>query len=503
MGRGELRSMVLAVACGLSLAACGDGGAIVDAASAVDAPTGRDDGGLDGGEGLDAAAPPDAATPADDAGTDRDTGAGLDGGGDAWLEPSDAWLAPDAGGCGPGLHDCAGVCVPEREACGVALPDTCTTSAECGAAGECVAMQCVCTAGHRACTAGCCPVRHAATTLAGVAGTAVALDHGPDGTAFVLVQESLGASCALQLFSRPPGGALARTALTIPTHCGSSDHFDLAVRADGELFIVVGPSYAEGTAIVLHRWRVGASSSTTRMLGSAYGYGAGVGLTFDDEQTAWASWSRGRSGGLDAASISMTDVVRTYMLSASGTIDQTDVEHDPVRDAVDSFWGHRYTGSFVSGAVLLDGTTPLAPRCPADDAAFDTRGRQWAVYDTYSSILTHLCVAGGTDVEVRRATVRGGRLPNVLAATALAIDGEDIAFVSYYDSATYVAGWLASGDGTRWSRGELPVVYGIPMGETRPGVAFTAIDAAPDGRIAIVVVPEDATMGDLTLVTFE
>jgi hypothetical protein len=39
------------------------------------------------------------------------------------------------------------------------------------------------------------------------------------------------------------------------------------------------------------------------------------------------------------------------------------------------------------------------------------------------------------------------------------------------------------------------------MGDASPGRAYTAVDATPSGRMAFVVVPVDATMGDLTVAT--
>jgi len=494
--RAQLVRTVLAAAA-LSASACGDGSTSPDAAMAADArrdpdaAEALDTGTADTGISLDAALEPDAWTmPVVDAGLD------------AALEPDAG--PPDAGGCGMGLHDCGGTCVPEREACGVALPDACTTSADCGAAGECVSMRCVCGAGYRSCTAGCCTVAYDTVELAGVSGLGVLLDHAADGTAYVLVHEQISSSgCALRLYARPPGDALARTTLQLPTHCSpNNDHFDFAVRRDGEVVVAHAPSYAEGSDVTLYRWRSGDVSPTATMLGTGYGYAGGVGLALDDEETAWVSWARARSGGMSAAAVTTAGDLRTYMPSgASGSVEQSDVARDPMRDAVDAFWGHRYTGSFISGVVLLDGATPRDPRCAADDAAYDSMGRLFAIHDTYSSIRTEHCLAGETVGAMEYVVVRGADPPRTLLGKALAIDGEDVAFVSYYEPSAYRGSWLATTDGARWSRGDFSGFFRVPMGGTMPGRAYTAADAAPSGRMAFVVVPTDATMGDLALAT--
>jgi hypothetical protein len=340
--------------------------------------------------------------------------------------------------------------------------------------------------------------------LAGVSGYGVLLDHAPDGTAYLLVHEMLSSSgCALRLYARPPGDALVPTALSIPTRCSpNDDHFDFVVRSDGAVLVAQAPTSGEVSDVVLYTWRPGDPGPTTLTLGTSFGYRGGVGLALDDEGTAWVSWARSRSGGMSSAEVTIAGDLRTYMpTGTSGSIEQSDVERDPARDAMDSFWGHRYTGSFISGVVLLDGASPLSPTCPADDAAYDASGRLFTIHDSYSSIRTNFCIAGVTTALIEYVVVRGADPPRTLLGKALAIDGEGTAFVSYYEPASYRASWLATSDGERWSRGDYGSFFRVPMGSTTPGRAWTAVDAAPGGRMAFAVVPIDATMGDLTLAT--
>lgn len=421
--------------------------------------------------------------------------------------PDNAVATCDGASCGyacaAGFHRCGAACVPEARACGVPLPEgMCGDAKDCGAAGECIKSACVCAAGHVACSAGCCPVTYDSASLAGVAGRGVQLEFGGDGTAYVMVQVEVGASYELRLYTRKPGAkVLERAALSIPVSY-RSEAFDFAVRGDGTLFALVAPVSAESTAVELHQWRAGMTASTSERVGSAFGYDPGLGLALDGKQTVWASWSRQRSGGLDAFSLDRDGLRRSYMHNPSGTVEQTDVEWDPKGGGVYSFWGHRYTGMFQSGQVQLAGMGGLASSCPADDAAFDGQGRLWTIYNSYSSIRTYFCL-DGKQVAASAATLRAPALPGAFGGP-LVVDGDDTAYVAYYDKEGYAANWIASRDVQRWSRGTLPVRYGNPQGSTSPAPAYMSSARRPgSGRVSFVVLPSNATMGEMTLVDLQ
>lgn len=501
---------ILIVVSALAFGACGSTGEpVVDAgpgAGAEDAAQRPLDGGPTDAGRADAGASdagPDDAGP-DDAGP-SDAGPDDASLGDAG--PGDAGAELDAGPtCAADEHECDGACVPIGRACGVPIPDACTTTADCGAAGECIDARCVCANGYRACVAGCCPVSYRTSTLSAddLVAQAVELAFGADGTAYILVQVEVSTvpdtQHELHLYTRAPalGAPIVRESLSIPVSY-QDETFGFGVRSDGTVFVAVAPRSGEGSPVELHRWTSSASSSEN--IGSAFGYDPGVSLTIDDDDTVWASWSRSRAGGLSAYSLTSGGVARTYSDTVGGTIEQTDVEHDPVSGAVYSFWGHRYTGNFVSGVVTLTEHPNLSPRCPADDAAFDSLGRHWSVYNTYSSIETHLCRDGMTRPSTT-AIVRGS-LPRAIPRARLAIDGEDAAFVTYYENGTYTVHWIASTDAERWSRGALPVHYGLPSGSTTPAAAFVDVARRPDGPVSFVVVPSDPSMGPMTLVDIE
>ncbi len=423
----------------------------------------------------------------------------------ACTAPDDATATCESDACGftcdTGYVECDGACIPESRSCGVAIPDTCAETSECSGVAECIDGACACAAGYRACGAGCCPVTYGSAMIDGVEGGDVQLQFGPDGTAYILVQTEVASSTfELHLYTRAPGGAIERAALTIPV--SYDDHsWDFAVRDDGTLFAAAAPNTGEGTNVILYEWREGMSDATSETIGSGFGYDLGVGLSLDAAQTVWVSWSTSRSGGLSAFSREVDDTRRTYSHGSSGTVEETDVEYDPMRDGVYSFWGHRYTGTFQSGVVTLSGDTDLSPRCPADDAAFDSMGHHFAVYDSYSSIHTYFC-RDGVSVQATMARIIG-TLPNVLGHARITIDGEDTAFVSTYDTPSYRAEWLASRDGETWSRGELPVHYGNPSGSTSAAPAYVAGARMPSGHVAFVVLPSDATMGPMVLATLD
>lgn len=404
--------------------------------------------------------------------------------------------------CSPGFHECDGECVEEKRSCGVPLPsDACDSPSSCGEAGECIDSTCVCAVGFSACTAGCCPVTYATTTLANVEGDGVQLEYGSDGTAYILVQVEAVSGFALQLYTRAPAATtIVRETLTIPVGF-DRENFDFAVREDGTVFVAASLGSAESAAVDLYEWRAGMAEATVENMGSAFGFNVGLGLAIDGDQTVWASWSRQRSGGLNDYSQTLGGVRQTHTNFPSGTISQTDVEWNPAQAGVHSFWGHRYTGSFVSGQEQLAGATPLATTCPADDAAFDANGRLWTIFNSYSSIVTHFCL-DGVSVEGRDAIARSPRLPTRFDGP-IVVDGEDTAFVSFYEQNAYTAHWLSSRDGESWARGELPIIFGNPMGATSPARAHVSSARAPSGRISIVVLPSNATMGEMTLVDLQ
>ncbi|HJL18279.1 MAG TPA: EB domain-containing protein [Sandaracinaceae bacterium LLY-WYZ-13_1] len=507
--------LALVTACGGESPADGgpgaDGGVPIDAAPADDGGTpGGDDGGApDGGPSADAGACESGHHPCDDACVPDDDPATCGSACTPCPAPENAVATCEDGTCGhacaEGFHDCDGECVPETRSCGVPLPsEACDGDGDCGAAGECLDGVCACAAGHRPCVAGCCPVTHGTTTLTDVDGRGVQLEYGPDGTAYVLVQAEIGPiserTWELHLYTRAPGAAtLERAEFTVPV--SYDEHtFDFAIRSDGTLFAAVAPATGESTAVNLHEWRPSMTEPVTESMGRGFGYNIGVGLTIDDDDTVWASWSTARSGGLSAYSLASDGVRRSYSHSVFGTVAQTDVEWDPATDTVHSFWGHRYTGDFRSGVVLLDGTPALESPCPADDAAFDSAGHQWSIYNSYSSIQTYFC-RDGTVRQARRVTVRG-TLPTAFGGP-LVVDGEDTAYVAFYEADAYTVHWVASRDVETWSRGELPIRYGLPDGSTSPAPAHVDSAVDPSGRVSFVVLPSDATMGPLTLVDFE
>lgn len=405
--------------------------------------------------------------------------------------------------CAAGFHLCDSACVPEARPCGVPLPDgKCTDSMRCGMAGECIGTSCVCTAGYASCSAGCCPVSYSSTSLAGAAGRGVQLEFGADGTAYIMVQVSSGSDYSLQLYTRKPGKTtIERAALTIPVGY-KREAWDFAIRNDGMLFAAVAPVSGEGSPVELHSWKEGMTSSTSERIGSAFGYNPGVGMTIDGKQTVWASWSKSRSGNVDAFSLELDGLHRNYTHSSAGTVEQTDVEWDPKGGGVFSFWGHRYTGTFSTGVAQLSGASGLANTCPADDAAIDSQGRMWAIYNSYSSIHTYFCAPGET-IAASSAKMRAPALPTAFSGP-IAIDGDDTAFVAYYDQSAYTAHWFASREGQRWARGTLPVRYGNPSGSTSPGSAVIGSARRPgSGRMSFVVLPSDATQGDMTLVDLQ
>lgn len=402
--------------------------------------------------------------------------------------------------CDTGFHLCDGACIPESASCGVPLPDACAATSECGGAGECIDARCVCAAGHRACptstgAAGCCPVAPSSVSVAGIDATDVQLQLGPDGTAYILVNTDVGSYHELRLHTRAPGGAIERAALSIsPVPDGRS--YDFAVRADGTVFVAV----ARDSDPQLHQWRAG-GAHTFESIGDSSAP-RGIALTLDAAQTVWVAWPV-LNASMRGFSLDMAGTRRSYALPGTLYSAQADVEHDPTDDTVYAFWGHRYSGSFVAGVVgLSDDEAVLSPSCPADDGTFDPGGRNWAIHDTYSSIVTRVCI-DGVSVPMRSDAIVRGSLPVRFHGARIITDGEGIGYVSFYEHDAYEAHWLASADGVRWSRGTLPIAYGNPTGSTLPGFAHTALARRPDGRVSIVIAPEHASMGPMTLVDLD
>ena len=84
-------------------------------------------------------------------------------------------------------------------------------------------------------------------------------------------------------------------------------------------------------------------------------------------------------------------------------------------------WDPKVAASFRFGVIAIQGcfapvrssssgTSALANTCPADDAAIDSQGRMWAIFNSYSSIQTYFC-APGELVAASNATMRPPACP--------------------------------------------------------------------------------------------
>jgi hypothetical protein len=383
----------------------------------------------------------------------------------------------------------------------IPTPDTCPQGDECGSAASCVNGACVCDDGYRACAGGCCAVDLETVTLDNAWGDDVRLQVAPDGTAYILVDQRIsesGTAQQLHLYSRAPGSAIVDTGWVVPVDYYQG-MFDFAIKTDGTLMVAYAPNYSEGSYVELVSWKNGVASQPLQ-IGSGFGYDMGISVAVAPDDTLWVTWSSSRSGGLSAYSVDAGGTQRTYNLGSNGTVEETDVEYDATTGGMYSFYGHRYTGNFVSGVVPLAGATPLSSTCPADSAVFDRSGHVWATYNSYSTIHTYACrdgqnVMAGTDalpVNSNRAFTR----------PRIALDAQDTAFLADYDPYMYVATWWSSTSNLGWSHGTLPTHYGIVPGWNRPGFAYTALASGPHGQMAIAVVPESAQMGAMVLATF-
>ena len=382
----------------------------------------------------------------------------------------------------------------------VPTPDECPQGNECGSAASCVDGTCVCDDGYRACAGGCCPVDLETVTLDNAWGDDVRMQYAPDGTAYILVDQEIGSATEFQLklYKREPGGAIVDAGWSVPLDYYKG-MFDFAIRGDGTLMIAYAPSYDEGSQIDLVTWKDGVASQPVQ-IGAGFGYDIGVSTGLDGDDTLWVTWSSSRSGGLSAYSLDTTGTHRIYSLASSGTVEQTDVEYDATTASVFSFWGHYYTGTFVSGNDRLAGTATLAMTCPANDAAFDSAGHLWSVYNSYPSIETYAC-RDGESLSVRDPRF-GGPQTRPFYQEQIAVDGHDTAYLASYEPLTYTATWWASTTNHGWSHGTIPTHYGVPDGWNQPAQAHPALARDPQGRISIVVVPQDPGMGPMVLATF-
>lgn len=421
------------------------------------------------------------------------------GGGHSSSSPADASAGSDAA-LGDGAVVDSAIDSPPDASPAVPTPDECPQGDECGSAATCVSGSCVCDAGYRACAGGCCPVDLETVTLDNAWGDDVRMHYAPDGTAYILVVQRIGTSLdyQLQLYKREPGEAIVEAGWTVPSSF-DQDSFDFVIRGDGTLMIAYATDYNEGTPIELVTWKNGVATEPVQ-IGAGFGYDIGVSTGLDADDTLWVTWSSSRSGGLSAYSLDTVGTHRIYSLGSNGTVEESDVEYDPAQASVFSFYGHRYTGTFVTGHDLLSGTGTLTSTCPADDAVFDSAGHLWTVYNTYSSIATYACrdgeSIGATDARF------GGSSTRPFTQAQIALDGGDTAYLASYDSYTYTATWWASTTNHGWSHGTIPTLYGVPAGWNQPGQAHPALARDPQGRMSIVVVPQDPTMGAMVLVTF-
>lgn len=405
-----------------------------------------------------------------------------------------------AGSDAAALIDGAIVDGPADAAPVIPTPDECPQGDECGSAASCVSDTCVCDDGYRACEGGCCPVDLETVTLDNAWGDDVRMQYAPDGTAYILVDQRIGTTTdyKLVLYKREPAGSIVDAGWSAPLDYYKG-MFDFAIRGDGTLMIAYAPTYGEGSPIELVTWKDGVASQPVQ-IGSGFGYDIGVSTGLDGDDTLWVTWSSSRSGGLSAYSLDTSGTHRIYSLGSNGTVEETDVEYDAAQASVFSFYGHRYTGMFVTGSDRLDGTGTLASTCPADDAVFDGAGHLWTVYNTYSSIETYAC-RDGESIAARDARF-GGSQTRPFNQAQIALDGHDTAYLASYDAVTYTATWWASTTNHGWSHGTIPTHYGVPDGWNQPAQAHPALARDPQGRISIVVVPQDPGMGPMVLATF-
>jgi hypothetical protein len=346
---------------------------------------------------------------------------------------------------------------------------------------------------------GCCPVGLDETTLDDVIAEDARLAFGPDGTAYLAlaVEEPDSASYErdLHLYTRAPGGPLERAELTILDLSNDEHAFDLVVRPDGVVFVAHALGSDPGE-VRLVRWSPG-DEPESEDIGDCYQYDPGVSIDVDRDATVWVSFaSPQNTGDVYGFALESDETRRTIVRDASGSIAQTVVRARSTGE-VYAFWGHRYTGSFVSGTVAFTDSPALSPTCPVDEARFGPDDVLWSTFNSYSYSRTHVCRAGVSTV-LEDAAVAGG-FPASVSFARIGVDSEGIAHLVTYLPADYEATWISSADGQAWSRVELPIDYGNPEGTVTPGWARTTIATRPDGRVSIAVVPSAPGMGRLRL----
>lgn len=255
--------LALAAGCGEPV---GPADAGVDAADGGPSDGGPSDGGpIDGGPsdggpsdggatdgGVDAPEPFDGGM---DAGVDAPDP--LDTGMDAALE-ADAPVATDAGADAPDGGSDAGSDAP------VGLPDTCTTSLECGPRATCDTSitpgRCVCNRGFGPCASGCCPVSLTREVVITGGGHAPELGFDDAGNVYVLY---LVGSTSVRLAQIAPDDTF--TTVTVGTCSSVRDAHDLWVRGDGTVHVALHTPLTgrSGDLRILTR-AAGASSFTSR-----------------------------------------------------------------------------------------------------------------------------------------------------------------------------------------------------------------------------------------------
>ena len=403
----------------------------------------------------------------------------------------------DTGGresCPAGSLDCGGVCHHDVVSCGTEPPNSCTANADCQGLGSCVNEVCVCHDGYRACAMGCCSIDFDVTSLADVTAHDVRLAYGPDGSAWILLSVGDSLPHQLVLLRKPPLGAIENTTFAGPLISYTERSFDLAVRSDGIVAIghVASPSpYAWFTL-----WNPGGMQDTEQLLASN-GSRPGVSVAVDADDTTWMSYtSPQNTNQIRAWEVTLDGIRRSHTASTNGSLEQTKTVVRPGGD-VYTFWGHRYTGSFVNGVAALTESPALDPYCPAEEAGFAADGTLWSVFNSYSSIYTHVCRAG-TSTRLNQATLVGS-VPNSYAQARMAVDGEGTMHLVAYETNAYTAHWFTTVDGSTVSRTSLPINYGNPTGSTSAAPARMASAVAPNGRVGILVVPTEPGMGTLQL----
>lgn len=479
------------------LAACGDDGATSSNETTTLSSTGVGGHG-EGGQGLGGHGAGGQAEGGQAEGGQAVGGQGAGGEGASTSGGGGGGGAPPE--CDPPAVECDGECVPDALSCGVAIPTTCATPDACGVAATCIDERCVCAAGFRACAMGCCPVEYSTeASMAGVVAEDIRLAYAPDGTAYLAlaVTDEATDQRNLQLYSHE-GGVIAQTSLTLPNIARAERAFDLAVRDDGVVFIAYGQY---GGSVRLAQWSPG-QSPTEEDLGGYNANQPGVSIDIADNGDVWVSYdSPQNTNQVRGFRLTLDGTRQTFSRSTTGSLAQSTVRVRPTTGGVYAFWGHRYTGNFVSGTAVFTDTPALDPTCPVDDARFDGDGHIWSVFNSYSSIRTHVC-RDGVSVRLDQTPVHPG-FPDTLNQARISVDAEAVAHLVAYEAVAYKAHWFASGDGVAWSRTELPIVYGNPQGSNQAGPAHVATATSTSGRAALAIVPGLAGMGPLRLFEIE